>query len=77
MAAGVEARTPFLDPAIAASLEDPAVRFGKSGLRRLLYERLPVARLPDRKKGLTVPVVGCSLPVSTKTFAAASSPATR
>ena len=36
MAAGVEARTPFLDPAIAASLEDPALQFGKAGLRRLL-----------------------------------------
>ena len=32
MAAGVEARTPFLDPAIAASLEDPALQFGKAEL---------------------------------------------
>jgi asparagine synthase (glutamine-hydrolysing) len=56
MAAGVEARTPFLDPAVAASLGDPALQFGKDGLRRLLCERLPVVRLPARKKGLAVPV---------------------
>ena len=78
MAAGVEARTPFLDPAIAASLEDPALQFGKAGLRRLLV-RTAAGRcgFPTGRRAWPSPSVGCSLPVSTKTFAAASSPATR
>ncbi len=56
MAAGVEARTPYLDPVIAASVVGPPRHFGKEMLRRLLVERLPGVRLPNRKKGLAVPV---------------------
>ena len=56
MAAGVEARTPYLDPVIAASVVSPPRQFGKEMLRRLLVERLPDVRLPSRKKGLAVPV---------------------
>ena len=56
MAAGVEARTPFLDPVIAASIISPPRHSGKQTLRRLLVERFPDVRLPSRKKGLAVPV---------------------
>ena len=56
MAAGVEARTPFLDPVIAASIVTPPLHSGKQMLRRLLVGRFPDVRLPSRKKGLAVPV---------------------
>ncbi len=62
MAHGVEGRTPFLDPRVAAvafRLPDRLkVRrgLGKWLLRRWLAERLPVAEPFTRKRGFTVPV---------------------
>lgn len=59
---GMEGRTPFLDPAVAAvgfRLPDTLkVRDGKGKwiLRRLLEKRLPQADALGRKKGFTVPV---------------------
>ncbi|KJV08571.1 asparagine synthase [Elstera litoralis] len=62
MANGMEGRTPFLDPGVAAAgfrLPDSLkVRDGKGKwiLRRLLEKRLPQADALGRKKGFTVPV---------------------
>ncbi len=62
MANGLEGRTPFLDPGVAAAgfrLPDSLkLRDGKGKwiLRRLLEKRLPQADALGRKKGFTVPV---------------------
>ena len=62
MVHGVEGRTPFLDPAVAAAafrLPDRLkVRdgFGKWLLRKWLDRRLPGAHAFDKKRGFTVPV---------------------
>lgn len=62
MAHGLEGRTPFLDPAIAAAsfrLPDKLKiegRLGKMLLRKWLNKRLPMAGAFDRKRGFTVPV---------------------
>ena len=62
MAHGVEGRTPFLDPAVAAAafrLPDRLKvrgRLGKWLLRRWLDARLPEAGAFARKRGFTVPV---------------------
>ncbi|MBL26728.1 MAG: asparagine synthase (glutamine-hydrolyzing) [Rhodospirillaceae bacterium] len=62
MAHGLEGRTPYLDPAVAAvafSLPDDLKvrrRTGKWLLRRLLADRLPEAHAFERKRGFTVPV---------------------
>ena len=62
MAHGVEGRTPFLDPAVAAAafrLPDALkVRGGKGKwlLRRWLAERQPASKPFSRKRGFTVPV---------------------
>ncbi len=62
MAHGLEGRTPFLDPAVAAAafrLPDALKIRGKRGkwlLRRWLDRRLPEAQAFERKRGFTVPV---------------------
>ncbi len=62
MAHGVEGRTPFLDPAIAAAVFNLPDRLkvrrgtGKWLLRKWLADRLPVAQPFARKQGFTVPV---------------------
>jgi len=62
MAHGVEGRTPFLDPAVAAlafRLPDELKvrgRVGKFLLRRWLSKSLPAADAFERKRGFTVPV---------------------
>jgi asparagine synthase (glutamine-hydrolysing) len=62
MAHGVEGRTPFLDPAVAAFAfrlpDELKVRggLGKWVLRRWLAEHLPVAKALAKKRGFTVPV---------------------
>ena len=62
MAHGVEGRTPFVDPEIAAfafALPDRSKvswRLGKLALRRWLAERLPEARPFARKRGFKPPV---------------------
>ena len=56
MAGGLEARTPFLDPAVALSAEAPGREFGKGALVAELRRLCPNVSLPDRKKGLAVPV---------------------
>lgn len=62
MAHGVEGRTPFIDPKVAAfafALPDGAKadwRQGKLALRRWLAERLPEARPFARKRGFKPPV---------------------
>ncbi|MGD9536487.1 MAG: asparagine synthase (glutamine-hydrolyzing) [Alphaproteobacteria bacterium] len=62
MAHGVEGRTPFLDPAIAAAAFRLPKRLklrgrlGKWLLRRWLAERAPMAEAFSRKRGFTVPV---------------------
>ncbi len=62
MAHGVEGRTPFVDPKIAAfafALPDQSKvswRLGKLLLRRWLAERLPAARPFARKRGFKPPV---------------------
>ncbi|MBX6367229.1 MAG: asparagine synthase (glutamine-hydrolyzing) [Rhodospirillales bacterium] len=62
MAHGVEGRTPFLDPAVAAlafRLPDHLKvrgRVGKFLLRRWLSRSLPAAGAFERKRGFTVPV---------------------
>jgi asparagine synthase (glutamine-hydrolysing) len=62
MAHGLEGRTPFLDPAVAAfalPLPDRAKvrgRFGKWLLRRWLERHCPAAQPWARKQGFTVPV---------------------
>jgi asparagine synthase (glutamine-hydrolysing) len=62
MAHGLEGRTPFLDPAVAAiamALPDNLKLRGRQGklmLRRLLAQRLPQAASAARKQGFTVPV---------------------
>ncbi|MGH7097965.1 MAG: asparagine synthase (glutamine-hydrolyzing) [Stellaceae bacterium] len=62
MAHGIEGRTPFLDPAVAAFAfalsDDLKVRRGRGKwlLRRWLAEHLPQARARARKRGFTVPV---------------------
>ena len=64
MAHGLEGRTPFLDPAVAAvaaELPDRLKLRGRQGkliLRRLLARRLPQAETMARKQGFTVPVAG-------------------
>jgi len=54
MASSVEARVPYLDPAVANALSGSTVDPRKTRLRRELARRLPDARLPARKKGLAV-----------------------
>ena len=62
MAHGIEGRTPFLDPGVAATaflLPDNLKvrdRRGKYLLRAWLAQNLPQARPFDRKRGFTVPV---------------------
>jgi len=62
MAHGVEGRTPFLDPAVAAfafRLPDElkiSRGLGKWVLRRWLAEHLPAAKPLAKKRGFTVPV---------------------
>lgn len=62
MAHGVEGRTPFIDPEVAAfafALPDASKvswRLGKLALRRWLAERLPEARPFARKRGFKPPV---------------------
>jgi asparagine synthase (glutamine-hydrolysing) len=62
MAHGVEGRTPFLDPAVAAAAfrlpDDLKVRkgLGKWVLRRWLAQHVPAAEPFTRKRGFTVPV---------------------
>lgn len=62
MAHGVEGRTPFVDPKVAAfafALPDHAKadwRLGKLALRRWLAERLPEARPFARKRGFKPPI---------------------
>ena len=62
MAHGIEGRTPFLDPVMAAAaFRLPARlkvrgRLGKILLRRWLDERAPMAEAFSRKRGFTVPV---------------------
>lgn len=56
MAAGLEARTPYLDPVVAAAAHSPGRSFGKADLRAALLARWPDTQLPDRKKGLAVPI---------------------
>lgn len=62
MAHGVEGRTPFLDPAVAAfafRLPDELKvrgRLGKWVLRRWLDEHVPAAKPLAKKRGFTVPV---------------------
>ena len=56
MAASLEARTPFLDPVVARAALSPERPFGKSDLRVELERRLPNVELPERKKGLAVPI---------------------
>jgi asparagine synthase (glutamine-hydrolysing) len=62
MAHGVEGRTPFLDPAVAAFAfclpDELKVRggLGKWVLRRWLAEHVPAAKPLARKRGFTVPV---------------------
>jgi asparagine synthetase B (glutamine-hydrolysing) len=56
MAGGLEARTPFLDPVVATSAEADGREFGKEELVAELHRRCPDVRLPDRKKGLAVPI---------------------
>jgi asparagine synthase (glutamine-hydrolysing) len=56
MAASLEARTPYLDPAVAAAAFVEGRPFGKSELRTLLEQRLPGVQLPARKKGLATPI---------------------
>lgn len=56
MASGLEARVPYLDPAVAAVAEN-SVRhsFGKAALREELERRLSGVSLPEEKKGMAVP----------------------
>jgi asparagine synthase (glutamine-hydrolysing) len=56
MAAGLEARVPYLDPAVLAYVRATG-RFGKGDLRAELGRRLPDPAAPDRKKGLAVDLV--------------------
>jgi asparagine synthase (glutamine-hydrolysing) len=62
MAHGVEGRTPFLDPAVAALAlrlpDELKIRrgLGKWLLRRWLAQQLPMAQPLARKRGFTVPV---------------------
>ena len=62
MAHGVEGRTPFLDPAVAALAfrlpDELKIRrgLGKWLLRRWLAQQLPAAQPLARKRGFTVPV---------------------
>ncbi|MGO1118940.1 asparagine synthase (glutamine-hydrolyzing) [Rhodovibrionaceae bacterium A322] len=62
MAHGMEGRTPFLDPKVAAfafNLPDSLKIQGRDGkwlLKTWLKEKLPKARPFDRKQGFTVPV---------------------
>jgi asparagine synthase (glutamine-hydrolysing) len=62
MAHGIEGRTPFLDPAVAAFAyhlpDDLKVRdgMGKYLLRRWLAQKAPVAEPFSKKRGFTVPV---------------------
>jgi asparagine synthase (glutamine-hydrolysing) len=56
MASGLEARVPYLDPAVAAVAERSVRRsFGKGALREELERRVPGVSLPDQKKGMAVP----------------------
>jgi asparagine synthase (glutamine-hydrolysing) len=54
MAGSLEARVPYLDPAVAHRAALLPVDPTKRALRRELERRLPEVRLPDRKKGLAV-----------------------
>lgn len=58
MAAGLEARVPYLDVVLsrAAAGHEPRDQL-KSPLRRVLFDLLPLVELPDRKKGLAVDIV--------------------
>ena len=56
MAHGLEARTPYLDPIVAAAARAPGRAFGKADLRALLERRVPGVELPRVKKGLATPV---------------------
>lgn len=57
MKAGLEARVPFLDPAVSRAGEAiPIQERDKRQLRGLLCVRLPGVALPARKKGLAVPI---------------------
>jgi asparagine synthase (glutamine-hydrolysing) len=55
MSSGLEARTPYLDPVVALAARQPR-QFGKHELLSALMSRCPGVRLPDRKKGLAVPI---------------------
>jgi asparagine synthase (glutamine-hydrolysing) len=54
MACSLEARVPYLDPALAKAFAGAPVDTHKSRLRAELARRLPGAVLPSRKKGLAV-----------------------
>ncbi|HVM64294.1 MAG TPA: asparagine synthase-related protein, partial [Acidimicrobiales bacterium] len=54
MACSLEARVPYLDPALEKAFAGAPVDTRKSRLRAELARRLPGAALPDRKKGLAV-----------------------
>lgn len=56
MAGGLESRTPFLDPAVASVADRPGREFGKGALVEELRRLCPDVTLPDRKKGLAVPI---------------------
>jgi asparagine synthase (glutamine-hydrolysing) len=56
MAASLEARTPYLDPVVAAAAAAPGRGFGKADVRQLLERRVPGVTLPDIKKGLAIPI---------------------
>jgi asparagine synthase (glutamine-hydrolysing) len=54
MACSLEARVPYLDPALATAFVGAPVDTHKTRLRAELARRLPGAVLPNRKKGLAV-----------------------
>jgi asparagine synthase (glutamine-hydrolysing) len=55
MSCGLEARVPYLDPAVIAFARSrDAGRFGKGQLREQLIRRLPGVSTPSSKKGLAV-----------------------
>jgi len=54
MASALEARVPYLDPALTNAFSGTPVDTHKTRLRAELARRLPSAALPNRKKGLAV-----------------------
>jgi asparagine synthase (glutamine-hydrolysing) len=58
MAAGIEGRCPFLDPAVRAAADQlpPERLLGKQPLRRWLAGRVPVAVLRAKKRGFALPL---------------------